>query len=267
MATIVPTTVGSQVPLVFLLYAARVAPVGSAGNLSGLTAVQPGMTVWLMMYYVVENIPRTVTRTTRYTVEHQGKTVFDVVYHSKLQPSDSGKYARYVPFTVPESQPLGRYVFRATLGIGGKEETKTWTFAVASRVRQANAATSSSPTRQVSFLLYAARVSTVNILGDLSGLATVHRGMTVWLMMFYDIRSVPQTALSTETYAVMRKSTTVFRATTYREVAPKDTGRSFLHTIYTVPRSLPYGEYSFRATLTIGEKSETKTWRFVVARW
>lgn len=270
-ATAVSPAGGVQNPLVFFLYAARVSTPHNSGDLSGLAAVQRGATVWLMMYYVVKNIPKVVTRTTRYTLEHEGKTVFDVLFHGNLRPSDAGHYVRYTAFTVPDSLQLGRYVLRVTLVIAGKAETKTWSFAVGLHSRLAGSASSSGSTSnltgQASFLLYAARVSTVNIAGNLSGLTTVHRGMTVWLTMFYTVTSVPASVPRIARYAVLRGGTTVFRATSYGKVDATTTGRLSLHTIYTLPRSLPYGAYTFRATLTLGKKTQTRMWRFAVTEW
>jgi hypothetical protein len=113
----------------FSLDAARVSRTGNPGNLEGLAAVKPGSTVWLMMYYTVKRMPKTVTRVTVYEVDSGSHAIYKIAY--KHNTKEVGRFSRYTVYHVPASLAFGPYVFRATLRFGGRSRARAWKFQVA----------------------------------------------------------------------------------------------------------------------------------------
>jgi hypothetical protein len=134
-ATAVPTTTAS---LSFTLDAVRVSKPGNPGNLSGLAAVKRGSHVWLMMYYTVASMPKSMTRTTTYQVLYRGKLLYQVVYKSQMKKTEIGRFSRYADYTIPKTLPFGHYTFHAALTIGKLKHTRSWKFDVGNQDRQAN---------------------------------------------------------------------------------------------------------------------------------
>jgi hypothetical protein len=134
-ATTTPVATATAIikKVAFTLDAARVAHINNPGNFAGLIAVKRGKPVWLMMYYTVESIPKSETRTTTYTILQGGKTLYKVAYKGTVKSSELGRFSRYQVFTVPATLPFGKYSFRATLTIGSVTKTKTWPFTVGNR--------------------------------------------------------------------------------------------------------------------------------------
>ncbi|MBV9282650.1 MAG: hypothetical protein JOZ41_21440, partial [Chloroflexi bacterium] len=219
-----PPTPGDSVN--FFLYAARLSAVDNPGNLEGLAAVRPGSRVWLMMYYIVKSVPRTMIRLSTYTISHGGKTVYRTSVRSTVGPGDVGRSSHYVAYTLAPFLPYGHYRFQASLTINTIEETKVWDFDVGPRTRSSTSGFAFSPEDSASFFLYAARVTTVKNPGNLQGLAAVTPGSQVWLMMYYIVTSVPRNLTRVTTYTVSRGGRTVFKASFRARVGPADTGRS-----------------------------------------
>jgi hypothetical protein len=99
-----------------------------------------------------------------------------------------------------------------------------------------------------------------------AALDVVKPGQTVCLLMYFTIRSVPRTVKSTRTYTITLARRTVFKVSFGGSVAPGGTGRFVRFTYYVPPRSLPFGVYSFHATLRLDGKSQTRTWKFAIVR-
>jgi hypothetical protein len=118
----------------------------------------------------------------------------------------------------------------------------------------------------LSFSLDAARVSRENTPGDLSGLAAVTRSSRVWLMMYFTVKSVPKALKRITTYTIRFQRRTIYQAVYQSAQKTSDLGRYSRYVAYTFPASLPYGTYAFRAKLSIGGITESKTWPFRVAR-
>jgi hypothetical protein len=115
----------------FSLDAARVSKVGNPGNRSGLNTVRPGDRVELMMYFTISSLPKKLTRVTTYEVDRSSHVAFRVAFKGPVKPpADIGKFVRYANFTVPRDAAYGVYMYRATLTIGGKSQTRYWKFAV-----------------------------------------------------------------------------------------------------------------------------------------
>lgn len=127
--TLTPTPTTSSL---FSLDAARVSKVGNPGDLTGLSIVKRGSTVWLMMYYSV-NTKRKITRTTSYAIVHKGSTLFSRTYQTNEKHGEQGRFSRYISYTVPRSLPWGEYSYRATLRLGSRSRTKLWTFRIGIR--------------------------------------------------------------------------------------------------------------------------------------
>jgi hypothetical protein len=116
------------------------------------------------------------------------------------------------------------------------------------------------------FQLQAARVSRPNSPGDLSGLAAVKPGSHVWLMMYYNITALPKSARRITTYEVLRGKQTIFKVVYKGSSKAGEVGRFSRYAVYNVPSSLRFGQYAYRATLTIAGRRQTKTWKFTVGK-
>jgi hypothetical protein len=84
--------------------------------------------------------------------------------------------------------------------------------------------------------------------------------------MSFTITSVPRTVNSTRTYAVTHGSQTVFKVSFGGTVGPGGTGRFVRFTYYVPPRTLPFGVYTFKGTLKLAGKSQSRTWKFALLR-
>jgi hypothetical protein len=115
----------------------RLSLPNNKGDLSGLAAVKPGTTVWLMMYFTVNHLPAQVRRVTTYQINYAGKTIFKITYKETVKSSYLGRFSRYSVYTVPVSLPYGSYAYRATLTFGKTTQTRAWRFQVAKQNRQA----------------------------------------------------------------------------------------------------------------------------------
>lgn len=118
----------------------------------------------------------------------------------------------------------------------------------------------------INFSLDAARVSTLHNPGNLKGLATVKRGSTVELMMYYTLHALPRKAMRITTYEVQYRGRTVYRVSYKGTESGKALGRFSRYALYKVPASLPYGKYIYRATLKLGNRSQTANWSFSVGK-
>lgn len=118
----------------------------------------------------------------------------------------------------------------------------------------------------LSFSLDAARVSKVGNAGDLGGLVSVKPGTRVWLMMYYTVRSMPSSMQRTTLYEIESGGKSVFRQAFRTTIKRSELGRFSRYTVYTVPPSLRYGPYRFRAVLTIGTVTRSKGWKFRIGK-
>lgn len=121
-------------------------------------------------------------------------------------------------------------------------------------------------TTAASFSLDAVRVSKVHNPGNLVGLAAVKPGTNVWLMMYYTVNHLSRVAMRVATYTVNFGARTVFKVAYKEKLKPSDLGRFSKYTVYAVPRSLPYGNYVYHATLTVGKVRKSKSWHFQLAK-
>jgi hypothetical protein len=137
-ASVTPTAAPtSSNKLSFSLDAARVSKPNNPGNLVGLAAVKRGSKVWLMMYYTVRSLPKTMTRVTKYSIAYRGKTVFQKSFQTKIKRTEIGRFSRFWPYAVPPSWPYGAYIYKARLTIGKISRTKSWKFTLAQHNREA----------------------------------------------------------------------------------------------------------------------------------
>lgn len=116
------------------------------------------------------------------------------------------------------------------------------------------------------FSLDAARVAKANNPGNRQGLDAVVGGQKVRLMMYYTIRSIPRTLTRITTYAIFSGKVVIFRNSFKGQEKPGDTGRAVRYTYWIVPANLSPKLYDFSAVLTIGGRSQTRSWRFGVVR-
>lgn len=125
---------------------------------------------------------------------------------------------------------------------------------------------SPTPVPPLRFSLDAARVANVGNPGNRQGLDAVQPGQRVWLMMYFTINSVPRRLTRTTTYEILRGNIVVFRAPFKATIGPTDVGRFIRYTVYMPPTTLPFGLYTFRATLTIDGQSKRRTWQFALLK-
>lgn len=127
-------------------------------------------------------------------------------------------------------------------------------------------ATATSTTRAaLSFSLDAARLSKVNDPGDLRGLVAVRPGSRTWLMMYFTLRNVPRKMTRITTYVVQFQGKVIYKVSFKGSIKRGESGRYSRYATYTIPPSAPYGRYVYQASLVIGRKSKTKSWKFSVA--
>lgn len=135
-ATAAPTATASA-PTAFSVDAVRVSKRNNSGDMSGLEAVTPGSTVWLMIYYTIKNLPRAAMRVDTYRVSSPGKNVFRAVYKEKTKAHSSGRFSVYTVWNVPRHLAFGRYTLFAVVALGKQREAGSWNFSVAKRQRAA----------------------------------------------------------------------------------------------------------------------------------
>jgi hypothetical protein len=117
----------------------------------------------------------------------------------------------------------------------------------------------------LAFSLDAARVARVNNPGNFSGLSAVKRGTRVWLMMYYTVSNISHSSNRLTTYRVGYRGKTVFNIAYKTKIKTSERGRFSRYQVFDVPSTLPYGHYTFHATLSIGNRSQSKGWHFTVA--
>ena len=112
------------------------------------------------------------------------------------------------------------------------------------------------------FTLDAARVSPVNDKGDRKGLTKVRRGQTVWLMMYFTVKSVPKATQRVTTYQLSHSGKPVYHASYKGTESAKDIGEYSRYVPVTLGATLAPGRYHFVALLTIGTKTQKRSWSF-----
>lgn len=121
-------------------------------------------------------------------------------------------------------------------------------------------------TSLVSFSLDAARVGQVHNRGDMSGLADAVPGSHVWLMIYFTVKSLSFKAVRHSTYEVERNGKILFKATYADGMKAHETGRFSRYIDYQIPRTFPYGRYTFKAVMSIGKQTQSKSWKFALAK-
>lgn len=130
-----------------------------------------------------------------------------------------------------------------------------------------NATAAPSPTSSaLDFSLDAVRLSKQHDPGDRHGLASVRPGTSVWLMMYFTMRSLPAPATRIALYEILSRGKILYRIGYSQRVKAHETGSFVRYVPYIVPRSMPYGPYSFSADLKLNGKSKWKSWKFSVGR-
>lgn len=130
-----PTPTPTPVPkLRFSLDQALVTSASTPSSKVGLDIVFPNQRIALVMYYTIQSVPRTLTRTTIYQIQLGKTTVFRAQFSGTVTPKDVGRFARYDTVSVPARLPFGLYTFRATLTIDGQSQHRLWRFAIVRNV-------------------------------------------------------------------------------------------------------------------------------------
>lgn len=102
--------------------------------------------------------------------------------------------------------------------------------------------------------------------GDFRGLLAVRPGSTVWLMMYYTLKSLPKPMTRLTTYTIRYQGKVLFQISYKAPIKSTDVGRRSRYTVYTIPRTAHFGSYVYTAVLQIGKRHQTKSWKFAVAK-
>jgi hypothetical protein len=94
----------------------------------------------------------------------------------------------------------------------------------------------------------------------------VTRDQKTSLVMYYTVKSVPKAVKRTTTYQIRDASGRTVFGVTFPPGTEDHSGQFARYTAYTVPANLPFGVYTYRATLTLGKTVKVKTWQFAVVR-
>jgi len=94
----------------------------------------------------------------------------------------------------------------------------------------------------------------------------VTRGQKTSLVMYYTIKTMPKAVKRITTYQIRDASGRTVFGVTFPPGTEDHNGQFARYTAYTVPTSLPFGVYSYRATLTLAKSTQTRTWLFAVVR-
>jgi hypothetical protein len=86
--------------------------------------------------------------------------------------------------------------------------------------------------------------------------------------MFYTVHSLPPRTLSRRTtYRIVQGNRTIFSVSFGGTITPSEIGHFIRYfSPFTIPRTLPFGVYTFRGTLAIDGQSQTRSWTFAVIR-
>ncbi len=137
-ATATPSATATSSPptapnIRFHVVAARVQK-SSVGNEKGVDSIYRGEKVYLLDYFAVSELPKSVKGTDKYSVLSGGHTIFSVTYRNSLTKKDLGHTsARYAIFQVPGTAGYGNYTFTVAMHYGKVTSSKSWHFAIVRR--------------------------------------------------------------------------------------------------------------------------------------
>lgn len=130
----------------------------------------------------------------------------------------------------------------------------------------ATATSTPTPPPALKFTLDAARLTKPKLENKRQGVDQVTRGQKTSLVMYYTIRSMPKAVKRVTTYQVKDATGRTVFGVTFPPGIEEHNGQFARYTAFTVPGNLPFGLYTYRATLTLAKRSEARTWLFVVVR-
>ncbi len=81
------------------------------------------------MYYTVQSLPRSTTRTTEYIIIAPDARVFYRVVFKDTQTL-AGQFVRFDAYRLPRSAAFGVYEFKAILTLGRESRIERWRFVV-----------------------------------------------------------------------------------------------------------------------------------------
>jgi hypothetical protein len=96
------------------------------------------------------------------------------------------------------------------------------------------------------------------------GLPAAPLGKTVWLMMYYTMTRVPQSVSWVATYTVTHAGKLMGQFKYHGQMSAGTTGSFVRYAPFALAPSFAPGRYSFRASLSVGGRVETRTWGFNV---
>lgn len=128
------------------------------------------------------------------------------------------------------------------------------------------ATATATPPPPLKFSLDAARVTLPKLENKRQGTDQVTRGQKTSLVMYYTIKTMPRAVKRVTTYQIKDDSGRTVFGVTFPPGTEDHGGQFARYTAYTVPGNLPFGVYTYRATLTLGKSSQTRTWLFAVVR-
>lgn len=123
-----------------------------------------------------------------------------------------------------------------------------------------------TPPPPLKFSLDAARVTLPKLENKRQGTDQVTRGEKTSLVMYYTVKSMPKAVKRITTYQIRDASGRVVFGVTFPPGTEDHAGQFARYTAFTVPTNLPFGVYTYRANLTLGNRTQTRTWLFAVVR-
>jgi hypothetical protein len=112
----------------------------------------------------------------------------------------------------------------------------------------------------------AARITLPKHESQRQGIDQVQPGEKVSLVVYYTINSLPKAVKRVTRYQIKDSSGHVIFDVPFPPGTESKSGEYARYTSYSVPTSLPFGVYSYRATVTLANRSEGRTWVFAVVR-
>ncbi len=123
-----------------------------------------------------------------------------------------------------------------------------------------------TPVAVLHFNVDAARITKPKLESKRQGMDQVTPGEKTSLVVYYTIKSMPKPVRRVTRYQIKDATGHVIFDVTFPPGTESKPGQYARYTTYTVPLSLSFGVYSYRATLTLGTRSEGRTWVFAVVR-
>jgi hypothetical protein len=93
-----------------------------------------------MSYFTISSMPKKATRVATYEIDYAGKSLYEATYRDTVKKGSTGRFSRYVPYSIPATSKYGHYTLRVVLQIGKASRSSTWKYSVGKQERAARSA-------------------------------------------------------------------------------------------------------------------------------